>query len=98
MYRPTPPTTDLNESTGPLSDRQVMDIVPSDTIRFDIPDDLYSTQKLTLTQLGGMEPTHCLAVRPRSRTSRIGPLAQEGKFGPTLRSETEEVGRMIPIQ
>lgn len=76
-----------------------MDIVPSDTIRFDIPADLYLTQQLGLDQLGGMEPTHCLAVRPRSRRNRSEKIARvEARFGPTLRDETEEVGRMIPIQ
>jgi hypothetical protein len=81
------------------SQGQVMDIVPSDTIRFDIPVHSQSDRSLeqTVHQLSGMEPTHCLAVRPRPK-----PFGEKrpsyGDSESTLQSETEAVGRMIPIQ
>lgn len=73
-----------------------MDILPSDTIRFDIP--VHETrQDATLNTLGGLEPTHCLAVRPRTRSNEQT-SKNEMAFGSTLQSKAEEVGRMIPIQ
>jgi hypothetical protein len=103
LYRPVPPPPN-NASGTHLSNASatetsvtpdVMDILPSDTLRFEIPADV-ARDHPTLSTLYGLEPTHCLAVRPRLRSD--GRTAKtEGTFGSTA-SEAEEVGRMIPIQ
>ena len=100
MYRPTPPSVNVKGSLGCALSAQgkVLDIAPTDTIHFDIPADLYSTQRLTLDQLGGMEPTHCLAVRPRPKVKRVERAGGGSDLDSTIQGETEAVGRMIPIQ
>lgn len=100
MYRPTPPAVKVNGSLGSASSTQgkVLDISLTDTIRFDIPADLYSNQKSTVDQLGGLEPTHCLAVRPRPRVNRDERAGGESDLDSTILGEREAVGRMIPIQ
>ncbi|KAJ9105273.1 hypothetical protein QFC21_001640 [Naganishia friedmannii] len=90
----TSPSANLPDShSGPI------DISPSDTVRFGIPAGSVLPPNSVFQQLGGgLEPTHCLAVRPRARsTGGQRSWNEQTSFGSAGNAEEGEVGRMIPI-
>lgn len=100
LYRPITSPDSASPTSLPNSHQRPIDIVPSDTVRFRIPAGSVLPSDGVFQQLGGgLEPTHCLAVRPRTK-SVGGPQSSNERtpFGSAGNVEEGEVGRMIPIQ
>ncbi|KAJ9120788.1 hypothetical protein QFC22_002722 [Naganishia vaughanmartiniae] len=107
LYRPiescsfpnAPNSASPPSATFPNSHQRPIDIVPSDTVRFGIPAGRTPPMDSVFQHLGGgLEPTHCLAVRPRSRSTQGQQSSnKETSFGSAGNAEEGEVGRMIPI-
>ncbi|KAJ9121146.1 hypothetical protein QFC24_004820 [Naganishia onofrii] len=99
LYRPIMSPDSASPTSLPNSHQRPIDIVPSDTVRFRIPAGSVLPSDGVFQQLGGgLEPTHCLAVRPRTKSVGGQQSSNERTpFGSAGTVEEGEVGRMIPI-